>query len=80
VSGPYQTQREATDAVRHITGGPAGSWDEASRQLLEDARAAAGVELGAYDRQILAWASTWEPWVCAVIAGIIRRAGKAGQP
>jgi hypothetical protein len=42
--------------------------------MLTDACAAAGVELGAYDRCILAWLAGYEPAMCAVVAGVIRRA------
>ena len=39
--------------------------------------------LGEYDAQVLAWLSGWEPWLIAVIAGLIERArqgAKAAQP
>ncbi len=42
--------------------------------MLTDACAAADVELGAYDRRILAWLAGYEPSTCAVVAGVIRRA------
>jgi hypothetical protein len=38
----------------------------------------AGVELGAYDRRIVAWLGNWEPQTCAVITGLIERAHAAG--
>ncbi len=49
--------------------------------MLTDACAAAGVELGAYDRRILRWLAGWEPTTCAVVAGIIARAaaGREGS-
>ena len=82
--GPYQTQRQAADSVRHITDSPpgAGAWQDGSHRLLEGACRAAGVKLGAYDEQVLVWLAGWEPWVCAVIAGLISRAHRvldAGQ-
>ena len=44
-----------------------------------DACTAAGVELGAFDRRVLAWLSGWEPETCAVIAGLVTRAYAAGR-
>jgi hypothetical protein len=46
--------------------------------MLEEACSAAGVELGAYDRRILAWLAGWEPSTCAVVAGLITRARREG--
>ncbi len=80
-AGPFGSQRQATDAARHITSG--GSWADGSQQLLLGACSRAGVTLGEYDAQMLAWLSGWEPWVIAVIVGLIERAhqaGKDGQP
>jgi hypothetical protein len=76
--GPYETQRQAADAVQHITGSPAEAWRDGSHRLLEDACRAAGVQLGIYDHAILLWLAGFEPWVCAVIAGLIIRAHHAG--
>ena len=39
----------------------------------------AGVELGAFDRRVLAWLSGWEPETAVVIAGLITRAHAAGR-
>lgn len=74
MSGPYESQRQAADAARHITDSPPGSWTDGSHRLLEDACRAAGVQLGAYDHRILLWLVGWEPSTCAVIAGLISRA------
>jgi hypothetical protein len=51
-----------------------------SLAMLLQACEAVGVELGAYDHQILAWLAGFEPQACAVIAGLIGRAhqGAAG--
>ena len=50
-----------------------------THEMLLSACAAAGVELGAYDRHILAWLAGWEPQTVAVIAGLISRAHEAGR-
>jgi len=79
--GPYESERQAHAAAiaaippedgRLILRGPQ------NRQLLEDACAAAGVELGAFDRRHLDWLAGFEDSGCAVLAGIIRRAHLAG--
>jgi hypothetical protein len=78
---PYETERQAREAARHILDSPpgTGAWSDGNRQLLEDACRAAGVQFGAYDYRILLWLAGWEPSTCAVIAGWITRAG-AGRP
>jgi hypothetical protein len=81
MSGPYETERQAANAVRHIYGSPAGTgaWGDGNHRLIEDACTAAGVQLGAFDHRILVWMAGWEPSTCAVIAGLITRAHAAGQ-
>ena len=76
MSGPYETERQAAGAARHIYDSPpgTGAWGDGCHRLLEGACAAAGVQLGAYDHRILVWVTTWEPATCAVIAGLITRA------
>jgi hypothetical protein len=82
--GPFQTEREAsqTKAVRAVYAAfdadpGAGKMRPHNTAMLTAACEAAGVELGAYDRQVLAWLGNWEPATCAVIAGlIIRRRAK----
>jgi hypothetical protein len=74
VSGPFETQRQAADSVRHIIDSPPGSWSDGTPRLLEDACRAAGVQLAGYDSQILVWLAGWEPWAMAVVAGLITRA------
>jgi hypothetical protein len=78
---PYETERQAADAARHIYNSPpgTGAWGAGNLQLLEDACRAAGVQLGAYDYRILVWLTGWEPTTCAVIAGLITRAHEAGK-
>jgi hypothetical protein len=82
--GPYQTEAQAREqpAVRAIYDAAhadrrRGVMAEGGHRLLEEACTAASVELGAYDRRILAWLAGWEPQTCAVIAGLITRAARA---
>jgi hypothetical protein len=76
VSGPYETEREAAGAARHIYSSDpgTGAWGDGNHRLLEEACIAVGVQLGAYDQRILLWLAGWEPSTCAVIAGLISRA------
>jgi hypothetical protein len=76
VNGPFETEREAREAVRHIRDLPpgTGAWTEGNQRLLTDALTAAGVALGAYDHRILDWLTGWEPQTLAVIAGWVTRA------
>jgi hypothetical protein len=75
VSGPYETEREAREAARHILDSPAAALSaQGNRQLLEESCTAAGVTLGACDHRILLWLAGWEPSTCAVVAGLITRA------
>jgi hypothetical protein len=71
---PYETERQAREAARHITDSSLESWQDGLQRLLEDACTAAGVQLGAYDQRILRWLAGWEPATCAVVAGLISRA------
>ena len=73
---PYETERQAADAARHIYDSPpgTGAWGDGNLRLLEDACRAAGVQLGAYDYRIALWLAGWEPSTCAVIAGWVTRA------
>lgn len=79
--GPFETEQQArqTPAARAVWAavraapGP-GAMEPRNRKLIEDACRAAGVKLGAYDARIVSWLAGWEPQMCAVIAGLIRRA------
>ena len=79
--GPLETERQARElpAVRAVYAafgadpGP-GKMTPHNLAMLEGACEAAGLELGAYDRRILAWLAGWEPQTCAVVAGLITRA------
>ncbi len=72
--GPFTTEAEAR---------PVRDRAHAARirhDHLLQAVAAAGVTLGAFDAEIVAWlAHTWEPTTVAVFAGLITRAHTAGK-
>jgi hypothetical protein len=79
--GPYETYLQAseTPAVRAVyatfrEAPGTGAMAPHNRRMIEDACRAAGAELGFYDRRIVAWLAGWEPQICAVVAGLIRRA------
>jgi hypothetical protein len=76
MSGPYETERQARTSVRHILDSPTGTgaWKDGNHRLLEGACQAVGVKLGAYDHRVLLWLASFEPQICAVIAGLITRA------
>ncbi|GAA2842554.1 hypothetical protein [Kribbella solani] len=48
--------------------------------IILDELAAAGVELGAYDRRMIAWLADWEYGTLVTIASWIQRARAAGNP
>jgi hypothetical protein len=84
-SGPYESARETreTPAVQAIyadiqatTGRP--HMDAHNARMLTTACDGARVQLGAYDRRIIAWLAGWEIETCAVVAGLITRAAAAG--
>jgi len=76
--GPYQSEREAAGAVRAIhAAAPGIPLAAGNHQMLTQACAAARVQLGDWDRRILAWLAGWEPSTCAVVAGLIWRAAGA---
>lgn len=85
--GPFETERQAreTPAVQAVyaafSAAPGqGRMDAHNARLITGACDAAGVELGAYDRRIVAWLAGWEPATCAVFADLVTRAGlTAGQ-
>ena len=76
--GPYETEREAWEAVRHAYEPQGMSWGATGTRLLEEACTAANVTLGAYDRRIVRWIALYEPSTIAVLAGLITRAYEAG--
>lgn len=81
VHGPFQTEREAHQAAMRLgtsSGGVILSAAE-NRDMLIEACRAARVELGAFDRRIITWIAGYEDSSCAVLAGLIERAYRAGQ-
>ena len=77
-TGPFETE---TDARHASLWGRLLSDDdltipEANMTDLETALA--GVELGAYDKRIIAWLAGYEPATVAVVCGLISRAREAG--
>jgi hypothetical protein len=77
-SGPFETEREASDAALERGGPPEDGWAILSAKqnlaMLLGACADAGITVGAYDSRILHWLSGFEHATCAVIAGLITRA------
>jgi hypothetical protein len=71
-NGPFETERKTRTAAHEVVR-PEPGWSilrkSQDRFVIERACEAAGVELGAYDRQILDWLSSFEDSVCGVIAG-----------
>lgn len=77
IHGPYATAADARCL-------PVARDPALSRQIRHDhltrAVAEAGVTLGAFDAEIVAWlARTWEPETVAVLAGLVTRAHAAGR-
>lgn len=87
-AGPFDTEGQARDlpAVRAVYAAfdrdhGTGKMAPHSYLMLISACEAAGVEMGAYDKRILAWLAGYEPQTCAVICGLISRAAEAaGKP
>ena len=85
-AGPFETEQQALDtpAVRTVyaafEAAPGlGRMQPPNLAMLRAACEEAAVELGTYDLRILAWLAGWEPQVCAVVAGLITRAGSHGE-
>jgi hypothetical protein len=80
VTGPFGTEAEARAAALALGGPPRPGWsilsEEQNRQMLTAACEQASVEIGDYDARILAWLAGWEDAMCAVVAGLITRAGE----
>lgn len=92
--GPYGTEQEAsaTAAVRQARAAwdalteralsdrqpVAGKHVPIHLKIMTDACQAAGVELGAFDKRTLEWLANYEDTTCQVIAGMVRRAWRAG--
>lgn len=81
--GPYETRRQAAADVAEVYAQGRisvrrGVMGEANLARLKDTCEQAGINLGSYDSQILAWLAGWEPETCGVIAGLVSRAYAAG--
>ncbi len=91
VFGPYQREadtrtapmpkqvKELHDMGRVKSGDPARLVFGVQHAALLAACDAAGVDLGTYDRRILAWLADPEPQVVQVLIGLITRANAAGR-
>ncbi len=72
-----ETERKLRDIASRMPGrvpAPAAATPLETEAQAREPCGAAGVELGAYDRRIVAWLAGWEPQTCAVVAGLITRA------
>jgi hypothetical protein len=73
--GPFETEAEARQAAAAAAGDARnGGIAAGNLAMLQNACAAAGVTLGAYDELIVEWLANFEPSACAVVAGLIIRA------
>lgn len=74
---PYQTEREAGAASLWARlGRPSEFMTEAN--ITDLGMALTGIEVGGYDRRIMAWLARYEPSMVAVVAGWINRARATG--
>jgi hypothetical protein len=91
VNGPYQSERDAAaepmpravralhDDSRVRSGDPDRLVATCVMGHMADTLAAAGVELGAFDRRIVAWLCGYEPATVQVVLGLVARAHAAGR-
>ena len=82
--GPYESGAQAArdahvvyEAIRR-PGSPVGAMDTVNRHRLLNACREAGVVVGVYDRQVIAWLAGWEPETVQVVVGLIARARGRG--
>jgi hypothetical protein len=78
-TGPFKSERAGSPRGCPGPASRRAGEREPSLRMLLDVLLAADVELGAYDRRIVEWLARWEPATCAVIAGLVSRAGKGGE-
>ena len=78
MTGPYETEREAHHASLWETRGRDSGTPMDAANMADLAAALSGVELGAYDKRIIAWLAGYEPATVAVVCGLIERARQAG--
>jgi hypothetical protein len=84
---PYETWAQVhgeplvrdTYALRDDVDAPSGTLSAENERRLLGACEDAGVELGAYDRSILALLAGWEPEPVQVVIGLIVRAALGGR-
>ena len=86
-TGPFEAEAQAREnpAVQEIRRAfradpGVGRMAPLNLALLVDTCTMAGVELGAFDRRVLAWLSNWEPESSMVIAGWSPAHTKLGGP
>jgi hypothetical protein len=77
VTGPFATSREAAGSSGWEASGRAAGRRVGEANLADLESACAGLDLGAYDRQIIGWLAGWEPATVAVLCGLISRARAA---
>jgi hypothetical protein len=84
--GPFETEQQVrgTPTARAVyeafdrDHGP-GKMAPHVHRILDEACTEAGLELGAYDHQIVLWLAGWGPQTAVVVAGLITRAREAGE-
>ncbi len=83
MSGPYDTEVQAAAELMPRVALHPDVRVEIAEKIKTDHLltrcTAAGVELGAYDRRIIAWLGRWEPTTARVIGALIGRAHAAGR-
>ncbi len=85
MNGPYESERQTLEvpAVRATyaamgASSRRGVMAEHGHRMLCEAAGASGINLGAYDHKIIQWLAGFGPQECAVFAGLITRAHRAG--
>jgi hypothetical protein len=84
--GPFETEADArnTPEVQAIyaewRADPGQRTDAAAARMITEAADAVGIELGGFDRRIIAWVAGFEPTTVAVFAGLITQAAAGRSP
>lgn len=91
MNGPYATEKDAAAeamprAIRDLrvanrvrSGDPERIVATTVMGYLDDAMAAASVQLGDFDRRIVAWLCGYEPTTVQVVLGLVGRAFESGR-
>lgn len=86
-AGPFRSEQQVRglpavqEAYAAATVGRRGELARHGHKILCEALTAARVDAGEYDHRIVMWLAGFnDPKACAVIAGLITRASKAGRP